>query len=282
MSNTNKKEVKKVSLLLLILFLFFSGWFVGAYLPGSLKIKGTVLLSEVYGVVTLLGGIYGLLIAKRWGYFKSYFGKTIILISIGLLLQEFGQLDYSYLNSVKHVAVPYPSYPDIGFFGSIPVYIFAAIYLFKGLNIMSIIKKSPLKLILGIIIPIIILVVSYWFLLRGYSTGGKSNAAIFFDFAYPIGQAIYVSIALITLIFVTKQLGGLMKYPVLLLLIAYLTQYASDFNFLYQTLHSTWAPGHYGDYIYFLAYCITTYSLIKLNSALKGPSDINVGTEGVA
>ncbi|HSX52976.1 MAG TPA: hypothetical protein VLF90_01235 [Patescibacteria group bacterium] len=269
MSDANKNKLNKITLLLLVLFLFFSGWFAAIYLPGRLHGKSTVLLSEVYGVVALVGGIYGLSIAKNWGTFRSYFGKAIILLSLGLLLQEFGQLAYSYLNSVKHVAVPYPSYPDIGFFGSIPVYIFAALYLAKGLGVVNIIKKKPVKLMFGIVIPLFVLAISYWFFLKGYTVAGKSHASIFFDFAYPIGQAIYVSVALVTLLCVSRLLGGVMKYPVLLLLLAFIVQYASDFNFLYQTLHGTWAPGRYGDYIYFLAYCVMTYSLIRLNGGLK-------------
>jgi hypothetical protein len=269
------RQNKAPIIVLLTLFLFFTGWWLVIYInflhshAGGFKGKGTVLLSEVYGLVALFGGIYGLSIAKSWGFLKSYFGKAIILLSLGLLLQEFGQLSYSYLNSVKHVAIPYPSTPDIGFFGTIPAYILAAIYLMKGLNVISIIKKRPFKLILGIIAPLIILGVSYWFLLKGISTQGQSHAAIFFDFAYPIGQAIYVSIALVILLSVTKLLGGRFKYPVLFLLLAFFVQFTSDFNFLYQTAHVTWAPGRYGDYLYFLAYCVMFYSLIKLNNTLK-------------
>jgi hypothetical protein len=268
-SNPKKNSLNKVSWLLLILFLFFGGWFIGIYLPGPLHGKTTVLLSEVYGVVALLGGIYGLAIAKNWGYVKSYFGKAIVLLAVGLLLQEFGQLAYSYLNSVKHVAVPYPSIPDIGFFGAIPAYIIAGFYLMRGLSVKLIIRKRPLKLLIGITIPLVVLAVSYWFFLKGYSTAGKSHAVIFFDFAYPIGEAIYVSIALVILLAVAKLLGGVLRYPVLLLLLAFIVQYASDFNFLYQTAHGTWGPGRYGDSLYFLAYCVLTYSLIKLNGGLR-------------
>ena len=268
-TDTKKNGLNKYSLLVLVLFLFFSGWFAGTYLPGPLHGKSTVLLSEVYGVVALIGGIYGLSVAKNWGYFKSYFGRAIILISCGLLLQEFGQLAYSYLNSIKHVELPYPSIPDIGFFGSIPMYILAARYLIKGLGIASIVKKNHVKLLVGVLIPEIILAVSYWFLLKGYSTEGKSSLAIFFDYGYPIGQAIYVSLALIILLSVSRLLGGLMRIPTLLLLLAYLIQYLSDFNFIFQTIHETWGPGMYGDYLYFTSYCLLFYSLIRLNSALN-------------
>lgn len=271
MHSAKKNGLNKASIVLLILFLFFTAWWTGTYISASFRDKSTVLLSEVYGIVALFGGIYGLSIAKRWGFFKSYFGKAIILLSFGLLLQEFGQLAYSYLNSIKHVELPYPSIPDIGFFGSIPMYTLAGVYLMKGLGITSIIKRRPIKLLLGIVVPLLILAISYLFFLKGYSTDGKTSAAVFFDFAYPLGQAVYVSIALVILLSVSKLLGGLMKKPVLILLAAFMVQYLSDFNFLNQIVHETWGPGRYGDYLYFLAYCTMTYSLIKLNHALQLP-----------
>jgi len=60
-----------------------------------------------------------------------------------------------------------------------------------------------------------------------------SNLVVFLDFGYPLGQAVYVSLALVVLLSLGKFLGGVMKRPVLLLLLAFILQYAADFNFLY-------------------------------------------------
>jgi len=265
-----KNKIKPVTLVLAVLFVFFSAWWIATFVSSDFRDRSTVLLSEIYGIVALLGGVYGIAIANKWGYFKSYFGKTILFLSFGLLLQVFGQVAYTYLNTFRHVEVPYPSYPDIGFFGSIPMYILASYFLMKGLGILAIIKKKPLKLVVGIIVPILVLATSYWFFLKGYDTTDKSAAVIFFDFAYPLAQAIYVSVALVILLSIKGLLGGLMRKPVLLLLIAFVAQYASDFNFLYQTVHETWGPGGYGDYLYFIAYCIMGISLITLTGVLSG------------
>lgn len=235
----------------------------------SFRDSSYVLLSEVYGVIALIGGINGIFIARGLGFFKSYFGKAILLLSIGLLFQEFGQLAYSYLNSIKHVELPYPAVPDIGYFGSIPLYIAGAYYLMTGLGVKAIIKKAPLKLALSVLISVAIVGVSYWLFLKGYDTSGKTKAAIFFDFAYPLGQSIYVSMAITILLSVTGLLGGLMKKPIMLLLGAFLLQYAADWNFLYQTIHGTWGPAGYGDFIYMSAYFLMGLSIILIASPIR-------------
>ncbi|NDC31981.1 MAG: hypothetical protein EBZ58_13855, partial [Bacteroidetes bacterium] len=62
-----------------------------------------------YGLMALLGAIFGLLNANKWGGRKSALGLTIIFLSVGLLFAEFGQLVFSYYNIIKSVEVPYPS-----------------------------------------------------------------------------------------------------------------------------------------------------------------------------
>ena len=272
----NTKKYKSAVILITALFLFFSAWFASFLISDSFQEKSYVLLSEVYGVVALVGGLVGLAFSKSLGGFKSYFGKAVIFMSLGLLLQEFGQLAFSYMNSIAHVEVPYPSYPDIGFFGSIPVYILGAYYLAKGLGVWPIIKKSPLKLIASIVLSAAIVATSYWLFLKGYQTAGAAKTAVFFDFGYPLGQAIYVSIALTILLSVQGLLGGKMKKPILLLLFAFLVQYLADSNFLYQTIHETWGPAGYGDYIYLLAYFLMGMAVIAIcapiNSLRQGVS----------
>lgn len=260
----NTKKYKFATILITSLFVFFGAWFASFLFSNSFQEKSYVLLSEVYGIVALVGGLVGLVFSRSLGGFKSYFGKAVIFMSLGLLLQEFGQLAYSYMNSIAHVEVPYPSYPDIGFFGSIPVYILGAYFLAKGLGVWPIIKKNPIKLVASIVLSAAIVATSYWLFLKGYQAAGESKTVVFFDFGYPLGQAIYVSIAITILLSVQGLLGGLMKKPVMLLLFAFLVQYAADSNFLYQTIHETWGPAGYGDFIYMLAYFLMGLAVIAI------------------
>src|SRR3989338_474635 len=51
-----------------------------------------------YQIIAILGAIFGLVIAKQWGGFKSALGRSILLFSTGLLLQSFGQSVFSFYN----------------------------------------------------------------------------------------------------------------------------------------------------------------------------------------
>ena len=90
---------------------------------------------------------------------------------------------------------------------------------------------------------------------------------MFLDFGYPLGQALYVSLALLTYLLSTKTLGGIMKNKVLLILFALAVQYAADYNFLSQAYAETWRNGGYGDAIYLLAYFLMALGLIQLKQS---------------
>lgn len=104
--------------------------------------------------------------------------------------------------------------------------------------------------------------------LRDYEFDFSDPLRVFLDFGYPFGEAIYISIAILTYTLSRKLLGGVMKSRILLIIFAFVVQYIAESNFLYQTLQETWVNGGYGDYIYFLAYFIMTLGLIQLKTVL--------------
>jgi hypothetical protein len=89
------------------------------------------------------------------------------------------------------------------------------------------------------------------------------------DFGYPLGQAIYVSIAMLTLIISRKALGGIMREPMAFLLIALVVQYLSDFMFLYQVSNEQWYVGGLNDYMYLISYFLMTLGLIQLGATFQ-------------
>lgn len=224
--------------------------------------------SDTYGVVALFGGLCGLAVSKKWGGVKSVMGRAIIFFSLGLLAQEFGQITYSFYHHVFHVEVPYPSLGDIGYFGSIPLYILGAWNVAKAsgarVGVNSFVNKIQV-----VIIPIIMLCISYWFFLKDYSFEGQSPLVIFLDFGYPFGQAIYISIALLAYLLSRKLLGGIMRSKILFLLFALFLQYIADYMFLYQNSQGIWSPGGINDYTYLIAYFCMSLALLELQSVIK-------------
>lgn len=218
-----------------------------------------------YGSVALLGAIAGLTISKKWGGAKSSIGRAILMFSLGLFAQEFGQVAYWVYVFILKTDVPYPSVGDIGFFGSIPLYIYGASLLGRASGV-SLSMKNVLNKIQAFIIPLILLTVSYMMFLRGYEFDWSHPLTVFLDFGYPFGQAIYISIALLAFLFSLKLLGGVMRSKILLVLFALFTQYVADFTFLYQTHNETWHAGGINDYMYLFAYLIMAFGIMNFGT----------------
>lgn len=263
------KKDKKVALVSLI-FLAFFGWFLYIHLTNQTNDNHYLdWFAGTYGVTAIIGGVYGLFVAKHWGGYKSVIGKAVIFFSLGLLMQEFGQLVYAYYAIVKEVTIPYPSVGDLGYFGSVILYILASWQLARASGIKFSLKDKKKKLV-ATILPLALLFGCYMYFLRGYEFDSSHPLTIILDFGYPLGQALYIVIALMTYLFSKKLLGGVMKNKVLLILVALVAQYAADFNFLFQANRETWTTAGYGDFLYMLSYTVMALALINMSTSLLG------------
>jgi hypothetical protein len=113
-------------------------------------------------------------------------------------------------------------------------------------------------------IPLVLLITCYFIFLQGYQFDWTHKLKIFLDFGYPLGQAIYVSIALLAYFMSRNYFDGLLRRPVVFLIAALIFQYISDFTFLYQSNANTWYVGGMNDFFYFLSYTLMTLTLIYL------------------
>ncbi len=247
----------------LFLFLFFTIWWLNDS-PGRSSNYFWGELENVYGLLALWGSICGITIAHKWGGFKTVIGRAIFMFSFGLLAQEFGQLAYGYYNFFLEIPVPYPSIGDIGFFGSILFYIYGVLLLAKAAGV-KVKTKSFLTKIQSILIPTVILILGYLFLLQDYQFDWLNPIIIFLDFGVPLGQAIYISIAILTYFLSKGVLGGLMKNKILFVLLALLIQFTADYTFIYQASRDLWVVGGLNDYMYLTSYFLMTLAILELN-----------------
>ncbi len=255
---------KKVNLLRKIIIWLFVVFFIWWIILQLVSNRTELWWGNLYQLIALIGGIGGLYISNYLFYeMKSLIlvRRAIFFFSIGLLLQVLGQNVFSYYNMVLKVPIPYPSFADVGYFGSVLCYLYALILL-AGITGVKLTFKSFISKIEFLLIPAVILLVSFTLFLKGYAYDLSSPVRIFLDFAYPIIEAVYVSLALIILLFAKDLVGGVMKWPSLLL--AMFVQYIADFNFLYQAKNGTWVSGRYGDLLYMIAYFILALALIRL------------------
>ena len=112
------------------LFILFVTWWLYDYITKTPISLGVIRFVHLYWIMALVGGVTGFFVAHRWGSFKSHLGTSLMLFSIGLLFQVFGQIFYTY-SYILNSEVPYPSIGDIGYFGSIFFYIYGAFLLLK-------------------------------------------------------------------------------------------------------------------------------------------------------
>lgn len=265
MVETIKKEWKtKVAI---IIFIVLTCWWIILLISGVKETFQNYLFGASYGLMAVWGGIWGLFNAKEWGFLKSIMGRAVFVLSLGLLFEEFGQLVFSYYNLFANVTVPYPSLADIGFFGIIPLYSYGAFLLAKASGIKVSLKSFESK-IQAFLIPLVMLSVGYLLFLSDYIVDLSDPLKTFLDFAYPLGDAIYISITILAYSLSRKLLGGIMRPKILFLLFAFVLQFAADFNFLFQSSRGTWLNAGYGDYLYLVAYFAMTLGLLQLNTIL--------------
>ncbi len=278
---TNSRLIK---ILVCVSFFAFTAWWL--YINFILKSSDPSSISNqafaaTYGIVALMGGVAGLITSKIWGGRKSLIGRALLFFSIGLLAQEFGQLAYSYYLYVLKVEIPYPSVGDIGYFSSVLFYIYASLQLLKATGAKFSLKYRSKKII-AITLPLILLASSYAFFLRDYQfdfSSYKATLTVLLDFGYPLGQATYIAIALLTYLLSRNLLGGIMKNKVLFVLFALVVQYVADFSFLNAAKAEKVFPAGANDYVYLLAYTVMALALnsfrLKLppKAAQHNPTD---------
>jgi hypothetical protein len=263
----------KVATLALTLFLALTGWWIYLNFLTEASSIALQLWAATYQVIAILGGIAGFTIAKQWGGRTSTIGRAILAFSIGLLLQAFGQSVYSYYIFYQHIEVPYPSLGDLGFFGTIPAYLYGTLLLAHALRMKSSLRSLSNKF-WAFLIPVALLAGAYFAFLQDYDFTATSPLKIFLDFGYPLGQAMYVSAAIMTLLFTYTILGGIMRKPILALIFALVFQYASDCTFLYQASRGVWSAGGLNDYLYLASYLLMTLAIIRIGQTSKQISEV--------
>lgn len=247
----------------LIIFCVYSLWWVSLQFifQGDSIVRDY--FSDTYGITALMGGVIGLRISSKWGGWGSKMGRAIVLFSCGLLAQALGQFAYTFYFLVLNIEVPYPSIGDLGYFGSIPFYIYGTLLLGRASGL-KVSLKSLHNQIFALVIPLVVLGFSYYKFLQGYEFDWYAPLVVLLDFGYPLGQAIYVSLAFLTYLLSRNTLGGVMRSRILLFLVALMIQYAADYTFLLQASQGTWSAGGLNDYLYLVSYFVMTIALFNL------------------
>lgn len=247
------------------MFLFW----VGMYSSGLKFLE----INKFWGIginfIPLFGGIFGLFTAKHWGGLKSTVGKAMVYLSLGLLSWSLGNWIWSYYNFFLNSEIPYPSMADIGYIAAIPLWIIGILNLAKAIGVKYGIKNKMGKLYL-VVLPIATFAISYYLLItvaRGGSiTSGEGLLKIFFDFAYPVGDMIIITIAVLIYGLSSKYLGGRFKFPSLIILLGFVLMFFADFSFSYTTTLGTYYDGHMNNLLFITALFAMSFGVASFDT----------------
>lgn len=219
-----------------------------------------------FSLIALVGGFIGMFLAKPWGLLKSAIGKAVFFISAGLFTWGVGSMIWAYYNFFEHIAAPYPSLADLWYVFTIPLWIAGTIDLSKATGAKFGFKAMKGKLLL-IFIPLVVIIFSYYLLVVVARSGMITDLStgylkIFFDLAYPIGDIIILTLALIIFGLSFNYFGGKYKLPIFAILLGFTLMYVADFVFSYTTTIGTFFVGYWGDLLFMLALGTITFGIL--------------------
>lgn len=260
---------KILSLYLLLLVIF---WVI-LYRSGLQTDFWNYFYSFSFSLIPLIGGLAGVVTAKRWGFLGSAIGRAIFYISGGLFSWGAGSMIWSYYNFFLQISAPYPSFADVGFIAALPLWILGVFNLSKATGAKFALKNIKGRLFL-FIVPIIVLIFSYYLLViiaRGgvLTEAGDDFLKLFFDLAYPGGDVVILTLAIVIFGLSFKYFGGLYKISIYSLLLGFSLMYLADFVFSYTTTVGTFFNGNFGDLLFTLALFLMTFGVLGFRSILK-------------
>lgn len=254
----------KLSWTLIIFFGFICAWWLKILVAGQKDEPENYWFNIIYGWIALLGGVNGIIIAyQKWGGHKSIIGRGIIFLSLGLLGEWFGNAVWGYANVVLQVPIPYPGIADIGFFSIIPLYGLAIIHFARAAGIKFSLRNFSGQ-IQAIIIPVVMVAFAWVLFIRDIPFDISQPLKLFLDYGYPGGEAITVSLAILTFSLSRKLLGGKMRNRILFVIFGLAAQFIADYSFLYFAGKGTYYNAGLVDLLYatsltLMALCLNSF-----------------------
>lgn len=270
MESLFRNKITWVIVVLYIGFIIFWGWIrIQGFTEGAVN----NLFGALYPFVSLIGGLYGIFFASRiWGGLRSVMGRGVLFLSFGLLAEVFGQWAWSYYAIVQGIEVPYPSIADIGYFAIIPFYSYA-MYNFAKASGIRLGLRTFLGKIQALVIPVVMIVIAYFFFLSNIQVDWSNPIRIFLDFGYPGLEPIAVAIGILTYSLSRGILGGIMRSKILFIIFALVFQYMTDYTFLYQAGAGTYYNAGIVDLLYTTSFMFMALAVVWLGSLEEERTD---------
>ena len=264
---SERQGLNKYQKLLFVYLMFLIVYIIILHFSGFKTSFWNYLWGLCLTMVPLYGGLIGFGISKKWGLGSSSIGKSMMFLSGGLLSWGSGNLIWAYYNFFKSEPVPYPSFADLGYLPSYALWATGVIFLPHAIG-GKIGFKSWHKFYL-VFVPIFALCISYILILSITQNSilffvEESLPKLFLDVAYPLGDALILSIALIIGISFTF-FGGKYKRSIYAILLGFCFQYLGDFSFSYLTAAGFYYNGTLTDMFFVTALSLISFGVLDFN-----------------
>ena len=260
----NKRAAFSTLSILLVLF-YVAWWILLQLLAPTHDSVFNDYYADTYGIISGVGGLIGIIVAFRYGLLKSYVGRSISFFSLGLISQFLGQISYTILFYVYGIENAYPAFGEIFFLASIPLYILGLWYIGKSSGV-TISLQSFKNRISVVLIPVLMIGISYSLFLRNYDGQDLPFNIVFLDYVYPLGQALFFSLAMLIFYLTNNILVGIIRNKILFILFSFLFQYIADSLFIFETRAETWYAGGLSDLMFVISYFLMTMALIRFEN----------------
>lgn len=224
------------------------------------------LYAFLYGLIPLFGGIAAMKGVRMWGGLSNAIGKAIFFLGLGLACFGIGETIWSYYNIFLNIDAPYPSLADVFFVPSEFFYATGAIFLAQTTGMGFGLKNIFGKLFV-IFTPVLVLAVSYYIFIELGHGGmfGDFNLKTVLDYAYPLGDFVGLTVAILVSGLSFKYLGGEYKWDIISILAGLATMFVADSVFSYTTNIGTQYNGNFGDLIFTVGLFLISFGVLGFN-----------------
>jgi hypothetical protein len=254
-----------------IYYLFIVAYWIITFILGLKFSQANYYYQFFFGLIPLLGGVGGLINAQKWGGLKSGLGRAVFFLSLGLVTWGLGQMVWSYYVIFEHAEVPYPSFADLGYVISWPLWSIGMINLSKATGARFGLRRNWAK-VLTVVLPLVILALTYYLLIIVARDGAlfpEIDTSLVFiktvlDVGYPLGDVVILTLALLVFGLSAGYLGGRYKFAIYALLAGFVVNYFTDFSFSYSTNAETYYNGHWVDLMFPTAMALLAFGVNAL------------------
>ena len=205
----------------------------------------------------MFAGVCGL-ICHRFGYHSSPIRRIgWLFIALGCLSWAAGQATWTYLETIRGIEVPFPSWADAGYLGGYPLLIAGVLMLFGSMRVAG----RARQLIDSAIAASSIGMMSWYFIVqRQWQQSGMSLTGKCISVAYPLGDIAVLFGAIVLLSSPTSN--RLLRRSVYFLATGIVLIIFFDTSFTLMSLNGTYQTGSWSDWTVSFGWILIAYAFL--------------------